>query len=512
MALYLTSTPDLQTYPTAPDETTAMAWQEQRRRRQMIEGCWERLLYEWLAPMVDKRKLDKWKKLDTSKNLFASLTSKISVLYSRPPVVFRRDHYADALTTLTDAVTDAGLWQLAANNQQLTVGLREGAIAAHTVATGAGHRPVYTVIPADHLAAAADPATPDEPHTIYWYRLRSVGDVVRWTRDAYCIEDPNAPYMRIEDESGEDLTRLFPDIPHYTGDNWPNAWRINGAPFIPIELYHAVRTGKLFDPYRGIELVDGSLTVAGLWSMWQHIVRDCSHPQRWTFNAELEGVEVRDGVASVVTDPATLLSFSTRPGQTGSAGQFSPGGDPEAIARAIQMFGSDLVAGFDLTPGDVKRVHTEARSGYAIEITKDDQREAQKKFTPTFSRSDIALLSKTAAMLGLPTDGWDIRYTGIRATFSERKALIDEYSTRAELGITSAVELLATLDDISEVEARRRIEQFAADRAWIKTLETPEREESHARDPANPANPANPTNPTNPDTGDDPGVEASSQE
>ena len=472
MALYLTSTPDLQTYPTAPDETTAMAWMEQRRRRQMIEGNWERLLYGWLAPMVDRRKLDKWKKLDTSKNLFSSLTSKISVLYSRPPVMFRRDGQGEALTTLTDAVTDAGLWQLAANNQQLTVGLREGAMAVHTAEGADGKlRPVYTVIPADHLAARADPSTPDEPHTIYWYRLRSIEGSPLWTRDAYSIEDPERPTMRVESEAGDDLTKSFPSVPGYNADNWP--WRIDGAPFIPIEMYHAVRTGKLFDPYRGIELVDGSLTVAGLWSMWQHIVRDCSHPQRWTFNAELDGVEVKDGVASVVTDPATLLSFSTRAGQTGSAGQFAPGGDPEAIARAIQMFASDLVAGFDLSPADVKRVHS-SRSGYAIEITKDDQREAQKKFTPTFSRSDVSLLGKTAAMLGLPATGWDIRYTGIRATFSERKALIDEYETRAGLGITSPVELLATLDDISDVEARRRIGQFAKDRAWIKTLETPE--------------------------------------
>ena len=504
MTLQVPSTANLQTYPSAPDDATGMRWAEERRRRQMLEGVWYRLLYDWLSPMVDHRRLDKWKKLDTSKNLFASLTSKISVLYSRPPVVFRRDNNAAALTKLTDAVSDAGLWQLAANNQQLTVGLREGAIRVHTHQDkGGATRPVYNVIPADLLAATADPSTPDEPHTMSWYRLRNTADNrPLWTRDTYSIKDLDHPWMRVENEAGEDISKQFPQIETYNAANWPAALRMDGQPFIPIEMYHALRTGKLFDPFRGIELVDGSLTMAGLWTLFQHIVRDCSHPQRWTMNAELDGVEVKDGVASVVTDPATLLSFTTRPGVTGSAGQFDPGGDPEAIARAIQMFGSDLVAGFDLSPGDVKRVHGDARSGYAIEITKDDQREAQKKFTPTFSRSDISLLSKTAAMLGLPTSGWDIRYTGIPATFSERTALIAEYETRAQLGITSPVELLATLDDISDVEARRRIEVFAKDRAWIATLES--EEPNNARRNTGHSDPRRP--------GDDPSVETDSQE
>jgi hypothetical protein len=176
-------------------------------------------------------------------------------------------------------------------------------------------------------------------------------------------------------------------------------------------------------------------------------------------------------VGSLITDPATLLAFSTRPGVTGSAGQFQPGGDPETIGRAIQAFASDLASGFDLSPGDVKRVHGDARSGYAIEVTKDGQRQAQRKFAPSFSRADESLLGKSAALLGLPGDGWHVRYTGIPATFSERQALIEEYKARAELGITSPIALLAALDDISEQEALRRMSEFFADRARIDALE-----------------------------------------
>jgi len=67
--------------------------------------------------------------------------------------------------------------------------------------------------------------------------------------------------------------------------------------------------------------------------------------------------------------------------------------------------------------------------------------------------------------LGLPDQGYQIRYTGVSTTFSERKQMIEEYGQRIENGLASRVQALAALDDISEDDARKRLREIRQDAA-----------------------------------------------
>ena len=53
-----------------------------------------------------------------------------------------------------------------------------------------------------------------------------------------------------------------------------------GNPFLPVVLYHAEKTGFLWDPYNASQMVYGSLTSAVLYSMWVHLVRDACWSQK----------------------------------------------------------------------------------------------------------------------------------------------------------------------------------------------------------------------------------------
>ena len=78
--------------------------------------------------------------------------------------------------------------------------------------------------------------------------------------------------------------------------------------------FYAQRTGKLFDPYHGSELFQGSLMVAVLWSFWGSVVRDASATsQRYAVDVHIAGVTVdnRDstGGPPLALNPAALLQL-----------------------------------------------------------------------------------------------------------------------------------------------------------------------------------------------------------
>ena len=450
--------------PVAPDGY-GDAIEEAKRRRRMMSGLWRTDLERVLSNLINPRQVRSWghgEKLDLAKNLLRSVVCQLAILYDRPPVISHEDpEAAEMLRTIVDR---AGLWQLMAELQQLTIAQREGFILVHPTELGGKPGVTFEVIPRDLFHAEALPENPDEPVRAYVYRIREVdGDDV-WTRDCWDIADPENPVYRIETDAGE----LLP-LPTLTGDAY--RWRYSdGLPFVPGELYHAKRTGALFDAFRGIELVDGALRVAAYWCLFGHILRDASHPQRYCINANLDSVQTdASGDAYVVTDPSSVLMLRSQPGQTGAAGQWQPGGDPVVVGNAIRNYASDLAADFDLTPSDIQRSNGDARSGYAISLTSEGKRAAQRRFEPQFRRGDERLLGKVAAVLNstvgaaLPDTGWSIQYTGVPLTFEERRIVMQEFELRKAQGMISKPMALARLEDISTDQAREMLRQITKD-------------------------------------------------
>ncbi len=462
--------------PPSPDSETFARWSEGQRRGRLLDGLWRPDLKEHLQREFEPRRRRLQGPADTTKNLFRSLITQIAVLYDRAPIV--KHENAAAVEAMNLITGSAGLWQLATQLQQSALGLREASYR-FDVPPDSGQL-LARVVPAYLLWAVGTNADPDIPVTVYEYRIRqnAKGKDI-WTRDVLSIADPARPVFRVENAAGTvDLSAEF--LPgNLSGDAYPYR-RNDGSPILPFVIYHATRTGKMWDPFRGVELVDGTLTIAGLWTQWRHLVRDASWPQRWGVNVALDGLEPNSsGDMSVTTDPSTLLNFSPKvPGQSTAVGQFAPGGDPRELGNAIRDYAADLAADFDLSPADIQRTHTDPRSGFAIEVSREGKRSAQRRFEPQFSRGDIQSLGTIAVLWNratgsdLPETGWDIEYRGLPLGIEERKMLMEDHKMRAELGITSKPRLLAALEGITEGQARKLLIQIQADNAVFSEVGT----------------------------------------
>lgn len=464
--------PTLTIFPEAPDDQVGLRWQEARRRRRMLEGLWREDLDEILDQHMAKTRQRRQGPPDMTKNVFKSIVLQLSVLYDRPPRL--KHESSDAVDQMTVLLNNAGTWPLSMRLQQLVTGQREAARVFMV-------RPDGTVqvenVPADLAHAVASPDAPDEPHTFYRYRIRELEGKEFWTRDCWSIEDLDNPFFRVESEDGEtDLSSDF-GIEGWSGESY--RCRLTqgadaGKPVLPVVLYHASRTGRLWDPWTGIEVVEGSLRIAMLWTMWSHVVKDASWPQRYMVNLRPAAggeTSTQDGENVVEADPAAVLQLEMmRPGVATVVGQWGPGGDPDAIGKAIRDYSADLSSDFDVS-ADVQRVHADARSGYAIEITRQGQRDAQRRAEPNFRRGDQQFLSAVAACsngiagTNLPEDNWDLEYGGVPLSLEERRVMVEEFKVQDELGLTSTVELRALLKGTTIEQAREELRQIRADRA-----------------------------------------------
>lgn len=465
--------------PTAPDADVSAEWYEAKRRRRMLEGLWKTDLEKTIR---NEYQLERQKGLglpSTTKNLAKSTVNQVAVIYDREAIV-GAPGFADESKQLRGILSDAGLWQLAQNFSQKVIGMREGAYRLDVHDDGDGPYLQVQIVPRDLFHVIANPNTPDIPHTFYHYRIRTMdGDESgpQWTRDCLSIADPNNPVYRIESEDGkEDLSLMsFGGVVlgDRSGENYPAQWRWeSGRPFIPFSLYHAQRTGKLTDSFTGIELFDGSLAVSALLQQWKHLVRDASWPQRCIADGELAGgLQMdADGQGFVTTDEGSILMFKSRdPNTTMKFHQFQAGGDPKVLLDAIQSFAADIVVDFDVFPADIARTHTDARSGHAIEISRDGQRSAQRRYEPAFRRADLATVALVAAMWNrqtgssIPESGWEAMYPGMPLSMAEKKLLLEEFAMRIGIGVTSKPVLLAQIEGITEDAARDRLRQFRQD-------------------------------------------------
>lgn len=482
--------PSLDSGPIAPNGQVRDEWDQAKLRRRMLEGCWRNDLNAVLDDEFDLNRRKGLGVTSTTKNLAKSTISQLAVIYDREPIVGHADD-EEGSSTVRGVLDDAGLWQLAQSFSQKVIGMREAAYRVD-IHQDEGQEPFLqvTIIPRDLFHVEADANTPDVPHTVYHYRLRqrdpdANGNVpdAEWTRDCISIRDPANPVYTIQaatadGEKPKDLSGVSfggAVLGDKSGDNYPAQWRwADGTPFIPFALYHAIRTGKLTDSFTGIELFDGSLAVSALLQLWKHLIRDASAPQRGTMDANYVGNKTigPDGGANASVDFGAILNFqSTSPGRAGREFQWDPGGDPKAMLDSIQSYAADIVVDFDVFPADIARTHTDARSGHAIEISRDGQRSAQRRYEPSFRRGDVEVCAKAAAMWNRQTDstipetGWTVVYPGLPLSMQEMKLKLEDYKLRRELGATSLPVLVAMLEGITEDEARKRLEQFQQDNA-----------------------------------------------
>lgn len=456
----------MHSHPKAPDTATEAAWAIARMRRRMLEGDWREDLNRRIREMAGPVKQAFWGDGDPSKNLAKSIIYQLSTIYDVEGKPSNED------TAATDAMSDvlkgAGYWELMQGAAPLIIGQREGLTRAEVVDRNGEPALLVRTVPADLVFVRSHPDNPDVPTVLGEYRPRMTEKGAMWVADVFDISDPASPVFRTLDEDGNPIDVGVPTI---AGAEYLARWSYSdGRPFIPGEWRHASRTGKLRDPKFGSELFHVSLTVSAYWTLFSHIIVDCSHPQRWTVGLQIQGLAADEGAAGqyVITDPSSVLQFGAEPGVPGSIGQWQPGGDPVVIGNAIRDFSSDSAVEFGISSADIQRASGDARSGFAIYLSREGQRKAQRKYKPSFERGDRSMIGKIAAMLNrsagmsLPETGWDVHYAGLPLGIQEQAEQQSQIDARLAAGTISKVDAVMQTDHISRaaaVEKLRRVEE-----------------------------------------------------
>ncbi|MEQ1505322.1 MAG: hypothetical protein ABMB14_24030 [Myxococcota bacterium] len=379
------------------------------------------------------------------------------------------DRDGTAAAYLNAAIVQAGGWALMPRVQRQTIGLREMLIRVDTSTTGdLLIRPVSPSM----IEGEGSADRPDRPGRLHETRRRVIDGVSQWTRDYF---DPSARLYRVETLDGEDVSAVL-GAPA-SGDAYQ--YRLSdGTPLMPYATYHAAATGRLFDAFDGIEVVEGTYEISVLWSFWLHCVRDASWPQRWAMGVTVAGASQSGsaGVASseVEVDPSVVVMLVPT-GEPGSStpsqvGQWAAGCDPDKLATSIMSYESRLPIAAGLNPADFARTSGDPRSAYALSLSLNGQREAARRYEPMMADGDRQLLTLCAAglnrwneaqgeALDLPETGWQIRYPGIPESADERKAKREHVIALLDRGLMTKAEAYAELRGVSLDEATRATTQ-----------------------------------------------------
>ena len=449
MGLSLHTTPHPPAAPTAED---ARRWEHTGLRMRMLIGRWEDDLEKAVALHVDPGRQAAWGTPDLSSNIFRSITKQLSVLYDRAPVVDHKDGNDTGLEAIK-AVDASGLWAMMPRFAANVIGCREFYMAVSANADG---ELVYRPVAPNRIIALSDSEQPDKPVFIRELRLREhpkTSELI-WTWHELDIRDSAKPIERIlttdhAGKAGRDLTVDYLGTER-SGDAYPYR-DSTGRPFIPGVLYHAEKTGYLWDAYEGSEVVYGSLNCAVFYSMFGHTLRDASWPQRYCIGALPMGMGLEDGNnngtrRAISTDPASILMFQAEGDLQPQLGQFSAGADVSKMLEAISSYEQRVAEFAGVSPADLQRLGGTARSGYAISITNAGKREAQRKYEPMFRAGDVELLSVSAKMLNLfagysvPEAGYTIRYQAIPMSEQERDGMRKDLIEKIQAGIMSKVD------------------------------------------------------------------------
>ena len=383
-------------------------------------------------------------------------------------------HDDDGAQPLFAAVSASGLWPLMRRVQRDTLGLREMAVRISTSDDDALiYRPVFP----DLLVAEPDPERPDRPLLIREMRQREHNGKLRWAWDELDIRDPKSPTYRVilNDGAKTDITQAQLGG-SFSGESYP--YRLaDGTPFLPYVLYHAEATGRLWDVYSTRELVEGTLNVAVFYSLLSHVLRAASWPQKYAVNVRVPGTSFLDedsdghGRQGITTDPATVLMLEAEPGANAVIGQWQASADPAAMIEVIAKYERRLASFAGINSADQIRMDGDPRSGYAVTVSREAQREVQRRYEVQARAGDIELLEKSAAILNERTDsaypetGYDISYHGIPLSLEERRMQRDELLQLLDAGLIDKATAYQELHPgMSRAQAELELAQIEASR------------------------------------------------
>lgn len=376
-------------------------------RRQLLYSRHESLVTALLYRRLGKERVEAMGAPDLSANPYLQVHQQIAVLYDDEPGV----RAPSASEALVSGLAEIGYWPLMQRVQRDTLGLREMGMRldvdpdSGTLDPRAGRVVPRPVFPDLIESVIVNPRAPHTPLGLREWVLGARG----WERHETDISDPDAPTYRITDADGKDITGdVIRSAPAggYVGEAYPWRWTsgpLAGRPRLPYVLYHAARTGHVFDPYAYREVVDGSLILCVHLTMYGHVLQNAAWTQRYAFGIDVDGTRIvgteGNQRAEAVVDPAVVVTGSPREGMTSPiVGQWSPPMDPEAMLRSIAAYERRLLMLLNVQAADVTRQEADVRSGYSLAVSRESVRAVQRVFMPQFRAGDQELFSLAASM------------------------------------------------------------------------------------------------------------------
>ena len=412
---------------------------------------------------------------DISRNPFKSIFQQLNTAYSEPPEILIADgDEADLAPIVTPRLAaqqqQAALFALAIGESLIRLDFKHW-LGATEVS--------YRVVPADVVVIEPLPGQPDTPGMVK--ELRARGNA--WSWETWDIRDPQNPTFSITElDDGEWVDATAKHAPELEGQ-YPYM-DTSGAPILPYILKHKTVGSKIWNWTESAEVAHGTLRLAALWSQWCDSYTSSSHPQRWCLDVETQAGITRQyngqSIEVIPTDRKSIIKFTSKGPSGGSLGSFPSAMAPLEGADALRIYATGLSTYAGLNPSDLQV--TQAQSGYAIVVSRDGMRRAQKRVEPSFRFSDQDLLATAARLsnfyLGtkLPEDprAYSIRYRALGQSIQERKALAEELKLELDLGLISKVEALRRLhpEIETEEEAMARLLKLRSIERELEELES----------------------------------------
>lgn len=455
-----------------------------RHRWAMLEGTWAPLLESYMEAQLGSVRRAAMGIVDISFCALRTTSYELATLYDAEPDVRHNQLSSpniDRLIGATGSIARSGLWAQMARFQANVIGMREMWMRVD-VEDG---RLVYRPVPPHMTIAEADPARPTVPTMFGELRLRWIRDGYMWTFEVWDIRNVEAPTYRVYEaldgwKFGRNLTAEVHGAT-YDGADYPASWRrANGTPVIPAQLYHASPRGDaIFDAFANIELYTGSLQLGLFNSYLAHLIRDASWPQRYAIGVRVAGMEsvdlgTRAARAEVTTDPTTILLLDpVNETNQPMVGQFQPASDVEKLESVIGAVAHRLATDAGLAPSELQRTSGSARSGYAISLSQEGKRSAQRKYLQTFKYSDEGLIGLSAVLFNrwaeanseptnYPEGSYSVQYREIQLSPEELRARREHVLAMRQAGLMSEVDALRHFGSLSEQDALAKLAEIKA--------------------------------------------------
>ena len=472
--------------------------EEQALRARLLGGMHrvdvEKAIEEALAPEIAADLV--WA-VDLSANPFKAIFTQLNVTYTTPPDVTVQEGsaYASPDPEEASAILTPSLWPLMQTRALYQMAVRECFVRLDwpteaAISEGDPAEVSYRVVTPDYVhVCLPHPRHPDRPVMLKEYRQRTrtrvdpnTGEEVEVdvpTYDVWDVRNPAAPIFRIEEittadgrSTTRDVTEEFDPGRAEAGYPYRDS---DGRPIFPYILAHAQVQSCLWDYMEGVEIVQGTLRLAGGWTWWWDGFTNSANPQRVAIDLQFAGsrTETLSGAANVETipvSPKSVLLATSKTDRGGQVASFPAAMDPKTGVESLRAYEERLAIFAGISPADIQTT-TSAMSGAAISISREGKRAAQAAYQPAFRMADQLILATAARLANayagtsLPEDprAWGVEYAPISESATERKARVETTQAEVTMGTLNRVGAVRRLTPTIETdeEAIRYIGEMA---------------------------------------------------